>query len=86
MKLLFLLTSFFLFQELVFCQNIDSLISVLEHKMEKQKVFDKAKENQIKRLLDDYFKTNVLEEKTLSIFESLREDIPLFSGRSESRS
>lgn len=31
--------------------------------MEKQKVFDKAKENQIKRLLDDYFKTNVLEEK-----------------------
>lgn len=63
MKLLFLITSFFLFQELVFCQNIDSLISVLEHKMEKQKVFDKAKENQIKRLLDDYFKTNVLEEK-----------------------
>jgi len=63
LKLLFLITSFFLFQELVFCQNIDSLLNVLEHKMEKQKVFDKAKENQIKRVLEGSFKTNAFEEK-----------------------
>ncbi|MDB4198953.1 hypothetical protein N9752_01345 [Polaribacter sp.] len=31
--------------------------------MEKQKVFDKAKENQIKRVLEGSFKTNAFEEK-----------------------
>lgn len=63
MKFLFFITSFFLFQEFAFCQNIDSLLNVLEHKMEKQKVFDKAKENQIKRVLEGSFKTNAFEEK-----------------------
>ena len=63
MKFLFFITSFFLFQEFAFCQNIDSLLNVIEHKMEKQKVFDKAKENQIKRVLEGSFKTNAFEEK-----------------------
>lgn len=63
LKFLFLIISFFLFNKPAFSQNIDSLLSVLEHKMEKQKVFDKAKKNQIKILLEGSSKNNAVEEK-----------------------
>ena len=79
MKFLSFIIAFFLYQELVLSQNIDSLLVVLEETMSKRAEYDAAKEQKIAVMMSDLSEEEISFEKQFFITKNLISEYEYYS-------
>jgi hypothetical protein len=79
MKFLSFIIAFFLYQELVLSQNVDSLLVVLEETMSKRAEYDAAKEQKIAVMMSDLSEEEISFEKQFFITKNLISEYEYYS-------
>lgn len=79
MKFLSFIIAFFLYQELVLSQNVDSLLVVLEETMSKRAEYDAAKEQKIAVMISDLSEEEISFEKQFFITKNLISEYEYYS-------
>jgi hypothetical protein len=79
MKFLSFIIAFFLYQELVLSQNVDSLLVVLEETMSKRAEYDAAKEQKIAVMVSDLSEEEISFEKQFFITKNLISEYEYYS-------
>jgi hypothetical protein len=79
MKFLSFIIAFFLYQELVLSQNVDSLLVVLEETMSKRAEYDAAKEQKIAVMMSDLSEEQISFEKQFFITKNLISEYEYYS-------
>jgi hypothetical protein len=79
LKFLSFIIAFFLYQELVLSQNIDSLLVVLEETMSKRAEYDAAKEQKIAVMMSDLSEEEISFEKQFFITKNLISEYEYYS-------